>query len=191
MEDTVPFGSQEFWILSTVLLVSRGMDFLSTYVATPNMVLEANPIARKMGWKWGVLFNLALVAGFARWPLAAIIISTTSLLVAARNFQGAWMMRIMGEYEYSSHVVDKILRTPLPLYLLCLLGQTGLVAAVGGTLMYFSELYLVPFGIGIGLVSYAFAVGFYSLLSLWRIRRNSRYTGPQLDENIWPPRPGE
>jgi hypothetical protein len=62
---------------------------------------------------------------------------------------------------------------------------------VGGTLMYFSELYLVPFGIGIGLVSYAFAVGFYSLLSLWRIRRNSRYTGPQLDENIWPPRPGE
>ena len=29
------------------------MDFLSTWVATPNLVLEGNPIAKKLGWRWG------------------------------------------------------------------------------------------------------------------------------------------
>ena len=32
---------------------ARGMDFLSTWVATPNLVLEGNPIAKKLGWKMG------------------------------------------------------------------------------------------------------------------------------------------
>lgn len=50
MEDFVPFASRSYALLFLLLFVSRGMDFLSTWVATPNMVLEGNPIAKKLGW---------------------------------------------------------------------------------------------------------------------------------------------
>lgn len=96
MEDYVQFGCRTYGLMFVLLLVSRGMDILSTWIATPNMVLEGNPIAKKLGWRWGVPLNLALCFGLAFWPLPAIVIGTTSLLVAARNFQSAWLMRSLG-----------------------------------------------------------------------------------------------
>src|SRR5512138_1029739 len=75
MGDFVPFGTGRFWLIFVVLLVARGMDFLSTWVATPNMVLEGNPIAKKLGWKFGIPINAALCVGFAFWELPAIVIS--------------------------------------------------------------------------------------------------------------------
>jgi len=76
MDDLVPFGSRLYVVLLLLLLVARGMDFLSTWIATPNMVLEGNPVAKKLGWKWGIPVNLAFCVGFAFWPLPAIVIST-------------------------------------------------------------------------------------------------------------------
>ena len=72
MEDFVSFGTRTHALLFLMLLVARGMDFLSTWVATPNMVLEGNPIAKKLGWHWGIPVNFALCFIFAFWPLPAI-----------------------------------------------------------------------------------------------------------------------
>ena len=173
MDEFVPFGSALYFLLLSVLLSARGADFLSTWVATPNLVLEANPIARKLGWRGGMALNLVLCVGFAVWPLPAIVISTTSLLVAARNFQSAWLMRSLGEEPYRYWVVERVRQTPVPLYLFCLLAQAGLIASVGLALMYFSQLRLVPFAVGMGIVTYAIAVMLFTLLSLWRVRRLS------------------
>ncbi len=171
MEDFVPFASRSYWVLFLVLLFSRAMDFLSTWVATPNMVLEGNPIAKKLGWKWGILVNLALCAGFGFWPLPAIVISTTSLLVAARNFQSAWLMRTLGEECYRDWYVARIQETPITLYLLCLAGNTVLTALVGGAMIFFCREMLIPLGLGLGIVAYAGTVAFYTLLAVWRMRR--------------------
>ena len=67
--------------------------------------------------------------------------------------------------------MERLRQTGLPLYLFCLLGQTLLTASVGGALMYFSGDSLIPFAVGFGIVGYALAVTFYTLLALWRIRR--------------------
>jgi len=178
MDDPVPFGSREYAIYAALLIFSRGTDFLSTWIATPNLLLEANPIARKLGWKWGTVLNVILCGVFAFFPLPAIIIATTSVLVAARNFQLAWLMRSAGEEYYREWFLERLESTETGLFLFCLLSQTGLTAAVGGVLMYFSEwhgeLQLVPFGIGMGLVAYATAVTLYTLISLWRNRRAAR-----------------
>jgi hypothetical protein len=120
MEELVPFGSRSYALLFLLLFVSRGMDFLSTWVATPNMVLEGNPIAKKLGWKWGIPLNVALCLGFAAWPLPAIVISTTSVLVASRNFQSAWLMRSLGEQIYRDWHIERIQETSVTLYLFCL-----------------------------------------------------------------------
>src|SRR5208337_5609062 len=97
MDDFVPFASRNYGLMFVLLFASRGMDFLSTWVATPNLVLEGNPIAKRLGWKWGIVVNLGICLVLAFWPMPAIVISTTSVLVAARNFKSAWLMRSMGE----------------------------------------------------------------------------------------------
>ena len=111
------FGSREYCLLFLLLVVARGADFLSTWVATPNMVLEGNPIAKKLGWKWGIPVNAALCVVFAFWLLPAIVISTTSVLVAARNFQTAWVMRSYGEHLYREWHVERMQETSVTLYL--------------------------------------------------------------------------
>lgn len=172
MEDFVPFGSRIYALVFLLLVVARGMDFLSTWVATPNMVLEGNPIAKKLGWRWGIPLNVALCIGFAFWPLPAIVISTTSVLVAARNFQSAWLMRSLGEHIYRDWHVERVQETSVTLYLFCLFAQTALTAGVGAAVIFFSwDREPVVLAIGLGIIAYAIAVAFYTLLGIVRLRR--------------------
>jgi hypothetical protein len=175
MSESLSFGSSEYLLMLSLLFFGRGMDFLSTYVATPTLALEGNPIAKKLGWRWGVLLNVVLCFTFAMWPVPAIIITTTGLLVAARNFHSAWLMRSMGEEEYRFWYTERLGQTRLRLVILSLLGETALTAVVGLVLIYVAEpdslLHSIPFAIGIGIVAYAGVVLFYTSLSLWRLRR--------------------
>ena len=105
--------------------------------------------------------------------MPAIVIATTSFLVAARNFQHAWLMRSLGEETYRAWHVARLQETRVSLYLFCLFGQTILIGAIGAALIYFSPpaVALVPAAIGLGIICYAIAVAFYTLLSVWRMRR--------------------
>ncbi len=174
MEDMVTFASRDYCLLLLLLVFARGMDFLSTWIATPNLVLEGNPFAKKLGWRWGLLFNVVLVSALALWPLSAIVVATASVLVAARNFQSAWLMHSLGEEMYRRWHVERVQETRITVYLLCLAGNTLLTAGVGAALIYFSNLRLAPFAIGMGMVAYSVAVAFYTLLAIWRIRRTAK-----------------
>ncbi len=175
MDDFVPFASREYFVFVSLLLFGRGMDFLSTWVATPNLVLEANPLAKRLSWRWGIPINFALCGGFGLMPLTAVIITTTSVLVAARNFQHAWMMRSHGEENYRAWVLERLEETPAGLFLFCLLGQTCLTAAVGTALILFGNTHdLIALGIGLGIIGYAAAVLIFTLLGMFRYRRSLR-----------------
>lgn len=167
-EDFATFGSREYYIILACVAFARAMDFFSTWVATPNLMLEANPIARKMGWKVGIAVNAILCLLFALWPLPAIVITTTSLLVAARNFQSAWLMRSMGELNYRLWMSQRLAEAPRFLFFGCTLAQALLYVLLGVALMYFAGWHLVPFGVGMGMITYAFAVGIYTTISVWR-----------------------
>jgi len=174
MDDPVTFGSREYFLMFALLVFSRGMDFLSTWIATPNLVLEGNPLAKKLGWRWGLVLNVVMVVALALWPLSAIVVATASVLVAARNFQSAWLMHSLGEDAYRDWYVQRIRETRVTLFLFCLAGNTLLTAGVGAVLIYFSRMRLVPFGVGMGMVAYAIAVAFYTLLAVWRIHRAAK-----------------
>jgi hypothetical protein len=94
-----------------------------------------------------------------------------SVLVAARNFQSAWLMRSMGEENYRDWHVARIQETRITFYLLCLAGNTLLTAGVGVALIFLSGTLLVPLSIGMGIITYAIAVAFYTTLAVWRLRR--------------------
>jgi hypothetical protein len=194
MDATFTFASRDYCLLLLLLAFARGVDFLSTWIATPNLVLEGNPFAKKLGWRWGLLFNIVLVGALALWPLSAIVVATASVLVAARNFQSAWLMHSLGEEMYRQWHVERVQETRITVYLFCLAGNTLLTAGVGAALIYFSNLRLVPFAIGMGMVAYAAAVAFYTLLAIWRIRRaakklaarqNSPTKGKGLTADTW------
>jgi hypothetical protein len=194
MDDTVSFASRDYCLMLALLAFSRGMDFLSTWIATPNLVLEGNPLAKKLGWKWGLVLNVVLCVALAAWPLSAIVVATASVLVAARNFQSAWLMHSLGEEIYRQWHVERVQETRVTLYLFCLAGNTLLTAGIGAALIYFSDLRRVPFAIGMGMVAYAVAVAFYTLLAIWRMRRaakklearqNSRTNDKSLTVDAW------
>jgi hypothetical protein len=176
MPDLVAFASPAYGLLLLLLLLARGMDVLSTRIATPNLILEGNPIAKRLGWKWGIPINLGLCFTLAFWPVPAIIISTSSVLVAARNFQSAWLMRTLGEQLYRDWHVERVQETSATLYLFCLFAQTILTAGVGAAVIYFGSLgreanQILP-AIGVGIVAYAAAVLVFTLLAVWRLRRS-------------------
>jgi hypothetical protein len=180
MDDMYSFGGREYFLMLALLVFSRGMDFLSTWIATPNLALEGNPIAKKLGWKWSMLLNVAICLALPVWPLSAIVVATASTLVAARNFQSAWLMRSLGEEIYRRWHVERVRETRVTLYLFCLAGNTLLTAAVGAALIYFSDMRLVPFAIGMGMIAYASAVAFYTLLAIWRIHRAAKREAREL-----------
>lgn len=181
MDDTVPFGSRAYLMMVCLLAFARGADFLSTWLATPNLVLEGNPLAKRLGWTWGIVVNVGLIVALALWPVSAIVVATASVLVAARNFQSAWLMRSLGEHTYRDWYVQRMRETPVCLYLFCLAGNTLLTAGVGFAVILFSGGRLVPFGIGTGIVAYAGAVVLYTMLSVWRARRAMRREARQVD----------
>lgn len=172
MDELVPFGGPEYFGLLALLLIARGMDFLSTWVATPTLALEANPIARWLGWEAGLVVNALLSAGLALWPLPAIAVATTSLLVASRNFQSAWVMRSLGEFEYRAWLRERFAHGAPGLYWICLGAQVALLATVGGGLLAFSELRLVPFAVGTGILIFALAILIFNALAARRLRRD-------------------
>jgi hypothetical protein len=173
MDAFFPVGSRYYWLTLLMLVICRGMDTLSTWVATPNLELEGNPVMKELGWRWGIGISFALSITLACWPLPAIAISTMSVLVAARNFQSAWLMRSLGEQMYRAWHVERIQETRITLYLFCLGGNTILTAGLGAAVIFFSNHALVPFGIGLGILFYAVAVVLFTVIAIWRIRRAS------------------
>ena len=107
----------------------------------------------------------------ALWPMPAIMVSAMSLLVAARNFQSAWMMRSMGEYNYAAFIHERMMQVPPALFCASILGQGALTGLVGCAVMYFSRLGSVAFAIGAGIASYAIILVAFSFYALWRTRR--------------------
>lgn len=179
MDELVSFGSRGYFGLLSALLVARAADFLSTWIGTPNLVLEGNPIAKRIGWRLGIALNLVICLTVAVWPLPALVIITSSLLIAARNFQSAWLMRCLGEESYRCWIRARLQETNPGFYVFCLAGQSSLVAAVGLVLIWYSPCsiqthvwHMAPFGVGLGILTYAIAIFGYTMFSIWRLRRH-------------------
>lgn len=68
-----------------VLAVARAVDLGSTYLYTPDLKREGNPIIRSLGWKWTIVANaVALVLiPLNDWACALVVLA--SLLAGVLN----------------------------------------------------------------------------------------------------------
>jgi hypothetical protein len=178
LDEFVRIGSGVWWLLVGLVLAARACDLLSTWMATPNLALEANPLARRLGWRGGLLVNILLAPLVASWPLLAISLITTSLLVAARNSQNIWLMRLLGETGYRQWFSSRVSESPTWMVYASFFAESVLSSVPGFALLVFSSWQLIPFGIGLGIVGYSTAVAVFTALALHRRRTKGHIEYP-------------
>jgi len=124
VDEWVKVGRFVWWAGCAAFVLGRGADMVSTWIATPRLELEGNPIARWVGWRWGLVLNLLFVSC---WPTLAVAPSPTGLLVVALNLQHAWVIRFVGESGCRCWLPAHIVRSKAGLVLFCFLGEGALV----------------------------------------------------------------
>jgi Na+-transporting NADH:ubiquinone oxidoreductase subunit NqrB len=154
--------------LFVVLLVSRVGDILTTYVATPNLKLEGNPIVRRLRWPFAVVSILIAFIAYVDLGLA-LTAAGLFLLVCASNAAKMWMMRVLGEEEYLKLYSSMVQRATFTFSLTCLWAPSFFIFILGMAMYAFTG--EAGHSVADGFFLYAFAIGFYGTFSYLRSRR--------------------
>lgn len=155
-----------------LVILGRAGDILSTRFVTPNLALEANPIARRMGWKWILITSLVFpVVPFLSIE-AGVVIAVGSLLVTYSNLSAAWMIRAVGEDGYRRFVQDAARRSPEWIAHVTRLIGAACVTIVGVLLLFGSGgPDGIPYWVAIGILAYAGALGLHGTIATRRLYR--------------------
>lgn len=164
------FFSNIEMILCFLLLIARIGDLLSTWLMTPSLELETNPIVRRLGWKFALPTILVCFLPFAS-PSASVMVLVPCLLVCASNFGKLWTIRTLGEKDFHEMILDLARRGNRPLAYLGMAVSSSFVIAVGLLLGVF---YPDPasdwgFWVAAGIVLYGGIVWLYGSLYFHRI----------------------
>ncbi len=160
-------------VLCALLLLARIGDVGTTYLVTPTLELEANPIARKLGWPFALLSLGACLLPYVHMPLAVSAL-VTFLLVSASNAGKIWIVRTIGEKAYATSLLDLARKSKLSHALLGLAASTFFVALAGGTiLLFYPSEDEWGFWLGLGVLLYAGARWFYGTLAMIRLFRRA------------------
>ena len=157
-------------ILCVLLLISRLGDVLSTYMVTPSLALEANPIVKRLGWKFAWLTVLVCFAPYVNVP-GSIALLVAFLLVCASNTSKIWMVRAMGETEYRRLMLRLASASRLSHALLAAWISCGFLMLLGAVIcLFYPDPAADPgFWLGGGVVLYALVLGGYGTRSLVRL----------------------
>jgi hypothetical protein len=159
-------------LVALMLLLARLGDVGSTYLATPGLKLEANPIARRFKWPFAILTIFVAAVPYYSLPMG-IALLVASLLVCASNFSKLWLLRAMGEVEYHRMVVRMASQSKVLPTVLFILAPAICMAAIGGLLLYF---YPDPetdwgYGFAFGFFGYALAIAVWGTRAFFKFRR--------------------
>ena len=162
-------------ILAALILISRLADIGSTYLVSPGLQLESNPVVRR--WKWPYAFLTLSVCVLPYWSVGAgIVVMVASLLVAASNSSKILLSRTLGESEYRALLVATAARAELIPGLIFTLLPALFMAILGWAVMYFYPTPETDLGyyVGLGILGYAMVVAIYGPLTFLRNRSAGR-----------------
>ncbi len=167
-------------LLCGLILLSRLGDIGSTYLVTPRLKLEANPIVRKVGWWFAVVTLLVCLIPYYSTALG-IVALIPSLMVSAANTSKIWFVRSYGEGEYHELLLRLARQTRLSHALVPTIVAAIFTAVNGLALLLLSPDPTRDWGywFGFGFLAYALALGFYGSLFFVRLYRIARRTGEQ------------
>jgi hypothetical protein len=159
MVETIHNNLNHFMFI--VLLVSRIGDILSTYLVTPKLKLEANPIVRKFRWPYALA--TLLVSFLAYYDIGlSVMAAVVFLMVSASNASKILASKVLGEEDYYRFTMDIIRRSPKKLFYFCMWAPGVFYIILGFTLIVLTN-GLAQFA-GIGFIAYPLITGFHSTL---------------------------
>ena len=164
-------------LLCLLLFIARLGDVGTTYLATPTLALEMNPIARRLGWKFAVLTIAVCFLPYWNQGLAVTAL-VVSLFVSASNAGKLWVMRTMGEKAYLALCIDLARQSRLSRALLTVAASSFFSTLAGGVVLFFCWNPTNDWGfwVGLGVVIYGIAMGMYSALWMVRLFRRAAQT---------------
>lgn len=161
--------------LCGLIFISRAGDIGSTFLLTPKLTLEANPIARKLGWRFALLTVFVCLIPYYSTSLGVVIL-VPSLLVSASNTAKIWFVRAYGETQYLD-LLYRVARTSKLTHALAGVILSALFIALAGLVL----LFLAPdpshdwgYWFAIGILTYAFIIAFYGSLYFYRLFKLAR-----------------
>jgi hypothetical protein len=169
-------------LLCALILLSRLGDIGSTYLITPKLKLEANPIVRKFGWWFAAATVFVCLIPYYSTSLA-IIVLVPSLMVSAANASKIWFARAYGEADYHELLLRVARRSRLSHALAPTVAAATFMALIGLVLLLLSPDPARDWGywFALGFLTYAFIVGFYGSLFFVRLFRKAKNDGEQKD----------
>ena len=157
-------------VLAVLLLISRLGDIGTTFLVTPNLSLEANPIMRKLGWRFAAAtLLLCLVPYFNQ--VVAVLILMPFLMISAGNAGRIWIARALGEGEYYALLI-RAARQSRPIEaILPMCVSAGFIMLTGLVVLLFYPRPSTDWGfwLGVGIVLYGVSIAFYGTLFVRRL----------------------
>jgi hypothetical protein len=169
-------------LLAAGLFLARVGDIGSTYLGSPNLRLEANPLVRRGRWPFAWLTLLACAIPFAS-PEAGMALLVASLMVTGSNLSKGWLMRGLGEENYYSLLEQVARRTSLRSALSFVIGGAVAFALVGLILVVVAK---GPdtwaYWVADGILLYGFVLGLYGSAGTVRLFRRLANAAPSPGE---------
>ncbi len=159
-------------VIAFLLLLARLGDIGSTYLISPMLQLETNPIIRRFRWPFAAAAVLAAALPYYSLP-AGLALLVASLLVCASNCSRIWLVRTLGESEYHLLLIRVARRAPVGLSVAFCLLSPLCITVLGGVILLF---YPNPHEdwaswIAIGIFGYAMVVALFGTLAFLRYRK--------------------
>jgi hypothetical protein len=161
-------------VIAGLTICSRIADVWTTYLVTPKLRLEANALAKRLGWKYALLTVLVGLIAYPSPPLG-VILMTTSFIVSAFNASKILAARALGEEELAAQGRRIILATPPWPGLLFLMLPGIFIGVLAGILLsFYPSRSQWGFYFGLGMIGYTVAVFFWYPIRYFRIRRQMK-----------------
>jgi hypothetical protein len=162
-------------LLCLLILLARLGDIGSTYLITPTLKLEANPIVKRLGWWFAVATVLVCLVPYYSTALA-IIVLVPSLMVSASNTAKIWFARAIGEHEYNELLLRAARKSKLSHALATVMAAAIFTGLIGLILLLLSPDPSRDWGywFAYGFLAYAFVIGLYGSLYFVRLFRKAR-----------------
>ena len=156
-QETTPFTH----LIAVLLLLARLGDIVSTRLATPTLMLEGNPIVRRLGWRYAWLTVAAALIPYLSIQMGIAILAA-SLMVSASNFARVWMLRTLGEETWGRIMVEAAAKSRLRTAIGFHLTSVAFVVAVGIIVMWLSgSMATANFWFGVGIALYGAVIALH------------------------------
>lgn len=157
--------------------LGRFLDIGSTWYASRNLALESNLLAKKLGWKGILIFNVAICFVFALDFYLALVLLVVSALAASNNVEKAWVTHTIGEKEYSEIFKKWVRQAEMRKLYFSIIGGGILFLSIGLLLMFLTA-DLIGFFIGFAFVIFAIAIMFHKSIALYKMRKEKVTQAP-------------